>query len=304
MKKGTDLFSTARTISPAHRFFSRLTLTSLLILLLLFLFATESFCGSWPLERKATFLSLGYRGFSGQSYFGQHGEKLGLQRLEEQTLSLYSEYGYSKYVTGIVSIPAFRKLFAQVSPDSPTLSVQSPGDVDLGLRIAMWPGDHDVITLTGLFGIPLGEATQRGGLWAGDDEFNQMVKLGYGHSFADFPLYVQVEAGYNFRSGGYADELHFGAEVGIRPLDPLQILLHVRSVNSQGNGELDFLGGSFGFASNNQRYLMYGPELAVWFSDGVGVNFGLYSVSQARNMPASTAITSGVFFIIPAPSDQ
>ena len=107
------------------------------------------------------------------------GESLGLQRLEEQTLSLYSEYGYSKYVSAIVNIPAFRKLFAQVSPESPLLSVQSPGDVELGMRFAVWSGEQDVITLTGLFGIPLGETTQSDGLWAGDNEYNQMLTFGY-----------------------------------------------------------------------------------------------------------------------------
>lgn len=275
----------------------------LLLFLLIFFNPDGIFAGSWPMERKATYLAINYRGFSGESYYGQHGEKLGLQRLGEQTLSLYSEYGYSKYVTGVVHMPAFRKLSAQISPDSPSLTVQSPGDVDLGIRIAMWSGDADVFTMTGLFGIPLGEATQSDGLWAGDDEFNQILKLGYGHSFGSLPLYLFVETGYNFRSAGYADEIHFGAEVGIRPIDPLRILLRIRSVNSQGNGETGFLGGSFGFASNNQRYLLYGPELEFLLSDGVGINLGLYAVSQARNTAAATVMNSGIFFIIPAPSD-
>jgi hypothetical protein len=276
----------------------------LFFLLLLGLTTSGLFAGSWPMERRATFLSIGYRGFSGQHYYGQHGEEIGLQRLEEQTLSLYSEYGYSKYVTGIVQIPAFRKLYAQLRSDTPLLSVQSPGDVDLGLRFAIWPGDHDVVTVTGLFGIPLGEATQGAGLWAGDDEYNQLVKVGYGHDFEEIPLYALVEGGYNFRSGGYSDEVHFGAEVGIRPWDPLQLTLSVRSVNSQGNGDPSFLGGGFGFSSNNQRYLMYGPELAFWVTPDMGVNVGFYSYSQARNTTSATVITSGVFFVITPPTQH
>ncbi|MFZ1729789.1 MAG: hypothetical protein WBQ23_06200 [Bacteroidota bacterium] len=304
MKKDTYRHSLIHTTIPVHTISSLARSSTILVLLLILFSASESHGGSWPSERKATYLSIGYHGFSGQSYYGQHGEKLGIQRLEEQTLSLYSEYGYSKYVTGIVNMPAFRKLFAQVSPDSPTISVQSPGDVDLGLRAAFWPGDNDVLTVTGLFGIPLGEATQREGVWAGDDEYNQLLKFGYGHSFTGIPMYVHLESGYNFRSGGYADEFVMGAEVGVRLIDPLQLILRVRSVNSQGNGDADFLGGNFGFASNNQRYLMYGPELAFWISEGFGLNLGMYSVTQARNMPASTAVTSGVFFVIPAPSDE
>ncbi len=293
---------------PSHRSISGFIPTSpnpttlILLLLLLCMIPGELLAGSWPMERRATYLSIGYRGFSGQDYYGRNGEKLGMQRLEEQTLTLYSEYGYSKYVTGIVQMPAFRKLYAQVSSDSPLFSVQSPGDVDLGLRFAIWPGERDVVTLTGLFGIPLGEATQTDGIWAGDNEYNQLVKLGYGHTFEPVPLYVHVETGYNFRSGGFADEISFGAEVGIRPWDPLQLTLSVRSMNSQGNGDPEFLGGGFGFSSNNQRYLMYGPELAFWFTDAMGVNVGFYNVAQARNIPSSTAISSGVFFVFTPPT--
>ncbi len=303
MMKGYDP-SIRASLTHATSPFFHFTFVILLLLPLVVMFGGKAVAGSWPLERRATYLSLGYHGFSGQQYYGRQGETLGLQRLEEQTLSLYSEYGYSKYVSGIVHVPAFRKLFAQISPDSPLLSVQSPGDVELGMRFAIWPGDQDVIMVTGLFGIPLGETTQADGLWAGDNEYNQMVTVGYGHSFEELSMRVQVETGYNFRSGGFADEVHVGAELGFRPWYALELLFHVRSVNSQGNGDPDFMGGSFGFSSNNQRYLMYGPELAFWLSDGMGLNVGIYSISQARNMPAVTAVTTGVFFVISSPSGE
>ncbi len=305
MMKGPDTYATLSSRTISHTLLS--LSSSVLLVLMLFLLLTNVAAatgGSWPMERKATYLSFRYSGFNGEAYYGQHGEKLGMQRLGERTLSLYSEYAYSKYVSGIVNMPAFRKLSAQISPESPALSVQSPGDVELGMRAAIWASDVDVFTVTGLLGIPLGEATQIEGLWAGDDEFNQIAKLGYGHSFGSVPLYVIIEAGYNFRSSGYADELHLGAEVGIRPIDLVQLLLRVRSVNSQGNGDLDFAGGSFGFASNNQRYLLYGSELVFWLSDGVGLNLGVYGITEARNMPASTVMNSGISFIIPAPSDH
>ncbi|MBE0644598.1 MAG: hypothetical protein IH600_11010 [Bacteroidetes bacterium] len=304
MKKGYNLPIPACKPFSSFHFPSFPSLFLLFFLVLTFVGTQITEAGSWPLERKATYLSLGYRGFNGQQYYGGQGEKLGLQRLEEQTLTLYSEYGYSKNISGIVSVPAFRKLFAQVSPDSPLLSVQSPGDVELGMRYAIWPGANNVVTFTALFGIPLGEATQTDGLWAGDNEYNQLIKLGYGHSFDGYPLYIHVESGYNFRSGGFSDEIHFGVEVGFRPWDPLELLLRLRTVSSQGNGDPDFHGGSFGFSSNNQSYLMFGPELAFWLSDGMGLNLGVYSISQARNMPAMMAVTTGVFFIISSPTGE
>lgn len=253
---------------------------------------------SWPMQRRTTFLSIGYRGFSGVEYFGHDGSRLGLHRLEEQTLAFSSEYGYSKYVSALVQLPAFRKLYAQTDADAPLLSVQSPGDVDLGLRFTVWPGDRDAISLTALFGIPLGESTQTGGLWAGDNEYNQLLLLRYGHAFEFLGAHVQLESGYNFRSGGYADELRVGAEVGIRPIEPLELRFHLHAVRSQGNGDPEFLGGSFGFASNNQRFIMYGPEAAWWISDGMGVSAGVLTITDARNMPAATVLTTGLFFLL------
>lgn len=274
-----------------------------LLALFVFLFATilaasELLAGNWPMERRATYIAFGYRGFSGQQYYGPAGESLGMQRLEEQTLSFYSEYGYSKYVSAIVQLPAFRKLYAQVDADTPLLSVQSPGDVDLGMRVTAWAGAEDALSLTVLFGIPLGETTQNKGLWAGDNEYNQMLLLRYGHLFRTFDAHVHVETGYNFRSNGYADELRFAAEVGVRPLDLLALKFHLRSVIGQGNGEAGFTGGSFGFSSNNQRYLMYGPEVEFWLSNGMGVNLGLYNITDARNMTASAILQTGVFFLL------
>lgn len=297
MKKGYAR-SVRSASRPARIYFRKILLAIVIAILAQVLVTAPLYAGSWPMERRATYLSIGYRGFSGQQYYGQQGEILGLQRLEEQTLSFYSEYGYSKYVSGIVQMPAFRKLYAQVAPNTPLMSVQSPGDVDLGLRLTLWPGEHDAVSITGLFGIPLGETTQVDGLWAGDNEYNQMVNVRYGHTFESIASHVHVESGYNFRSGGYSDELHFAAEVGVRPFDPVEIKFHLLSVSSQGNGDPSFIGGSFGFSSNNQRFIMYGPELAVWLTGGMGLNVGLYKVAEARNMPSSTVFTSGVFFLL------
>ena len=281
-----------------------LPLAVLVMLLLPLLSPARLSAGSWPMQRRATYFSVGYRGFSGVEYFGRDGTRLGLHRLEEQTLAFSSEYGYSKYVSALVQLPAFRKLYAQTSADAPLLSVQSPGDVDLGLRFTVWPGAQDAISLTALFGIPLGESTQAAGLWAGDNEYNQLIQLRYGHAFDFLGTFVQLESGYNFRSGGYADELRVGGEVGFHPMDAVELKFQLHAVSSQGNGDPDFHGGSFGFASNNQRYVMFGPEASVWLTDGMGVSLGFLTITEARNMPAATLLTTGLFFLLTPRADR
>lgn len=269
---------------------------ALLSALLIVLLAGSAAAGSWPQQKRATYIHLGIRGFQGTSYYGPGGEKVALSRLEEETYAMYSEYGYSRYVTGIVSVPAYRKLLVQEFEGGPTEMTHAPGDIDLGLRIGVYAGDNDVISLTGMFGIPLGETTSPNGLWTGDDEFNQLVMLGYGHSFYPFPAWISVQAGYNFRSEGYADEIHATAEAGVQPWSFLQVMFEVYAVRSRENGASGFVGGSYGFASNNQRYLVYGPKIALWFTDSFGLSVAVHSAANARNVPSALAIATGLNF--------
>ncbi|MBN1446671.1 MAG: hypothetical protein JXA28_01970 [Bacteroidetes bacterium] len=258
--------------------------------------AEPLFADSWPRERRTTFLRLGMRSTASDVYFNGSGERIALHRLEDQTYSLYSEYGYSRYVTAIVHIPAYRRLVAQEAPDGALNIVEAPGDIDLGLRVGIYAGEQDVILLTGMFGIPLGETANGNGLWSGDDEYDQLLSLGYAHSFAPFPAHTAVHAGYHFRSEGYSDEIHISGEIGIRPLSSLELLLRFRSVRSQENGVPDFIGGQYGFAANNQEYLMIGPEATFWITDGFGLVAALYSYSSAKNVPSNMAFTTGIVF--------
>ncbi|MBR9978910.1 MAG: hypothetical protein KFH87_12565 [Bacteroidetes bacterium] len=272
---------------------------AVLVFLPWILLFTDAQADGWSKRDTAdTYLSTGVRGFSGQQYFGPEGEIVDVHRIQEQTIWLSSVHAYSKYVMGIVQIPVFRKLYVQESPEDRLLSVQSPGDVDLGLRLHLFPGSRHILHFTALFGIPLGEATQSDGLWAGDDEYNQLISLGYEYCFVAIPVHWTAEIGYDLRSAGYADELHLRAGLSVYPWERLRLGVKADLLSGQGNGNAAFTGGSFGFAGNNRRYLLYGAEAALLLTDGMGLNFGAYTVTNARNMPSSLFLTSGVFFLI------
>lgn len=255
----------------------------------------------WPLESGYTYLSLGINGFRGNGYFGRTGGEVSVTRLEESTLRFYSEYGYSRYVTGTVNVPAYRTLTVQESADSPLHRVESPGDIELGLRIGIYPGENDAILLSGIFGIPLGETTNDEGLWSGDDEYDQAVLIGYGREFPSLAMRVSVQGGYHFRNDGFSDELLLNGCAELRPLNVLQLLLHVRYLQSQENGNPEFTGGRYGFGSNDRRFLMYGPELALWITRGFGLRASVFATTEARNMPSAALISAGLFLLV-APS--
>jgi hypothetical protein len=291
------------SLLPRHgrHLFATVPIFSLILLAALLLNTGEAQAQRWPLERGYTYLRLGLNGFHGDQYYGSNGSEVQVQRLEENTWRFYSEYGYSRYVTGIVSVPAYRTLLVQENAEAPVQRVESPGDIELGLRIGIFPGENDVILLAGYFGIPLGETANRNGLWSGDDEYDQTVMLGYGHYFERFAARLSVQGGYHFRNDGYSDEVLVNGDVELRPLDFLEFVLRVRYLQSQGNGDPTFAGGRYGFASNHRRFLMYGPEVALWITRDFGVSASVYATTDARNMPAATLFSAG-FFLLVAPS--
>lgn len=287
------------TLRRTYHLAGRLHLTAVPTLIL-FLFILQSIplsAGSWPQKKRTTYLHVGLHGFNTDAYYNAAGNKVTLHRLEEQTYRLYSEYGYSKYVTGIVNVPGYRKLVVQESAGSPTQVVEAPGDIELGLKIGIYASEVDVFTLSGIFGIPIGETANHSGLWSGDDEYNQLVSVGYMHSFDPFPARIGAQSGYNIRSRGYSDEIHVRGEIELRPLSFLQLFMRVHSVAAQGNGDPDFRGGNYGYAANNQHFVMYGPEAAVWLGEGVGITAAAQYVTSARNVPSSVVFSTGFFFM-------
>ncbi len=251
---------------------------------------------TWPRESRTTYLRIGMQGFMSDAYFNADGEEIPVHRLEAQTYALYSEYGYSRYVTAIVHVPAYRKLLVQETDRGESVQVESPGDIDLGLRINMFAGTDDIVFLSGMFGIPLGETANTGGLWSGDNEYDQLAMLGYSHAFPSQHATISLSGGYHFRSEGYSDAVRFEAEASVRPVSIVQLLLRFRSVTPQGNGAPDFTGGSYGFAANNREYLLFGTELTFWLTKGFGLHGAFHSLRAARNVSSDMMFSTGIVF--------
>lgn len=252
---------------------------------------------SWPRKERSTYLRLGLRGFDSDGYFNAAGNRIAVHRLQAWTYSLYSEYSYSRHVSAIVDIPAYRKLMVQERPDGELNVVEAPGDINLGLRIAVFPGASNALYARGVFSIPIGETSNINGLWSGDDEYDQLLTLGYMHRFDVAEMTFAMEGGYHFRTDGYSDELVFAADASVRPMTALELAVHARLVRSQKNGKEGFIGGQYGFAANNQEFLAIGPELTFWLSHGFGLNAAVYSYPLAKNLSSAVTFSTGIVFL-------
>jgi hypothetical protein len=133
------------------------------------------------------------------------------------------------------------------------------------------------------------------GLYIGDGEFNQLLKLQLGISFYPLPIYFSGEAGFNNRSNGYSDEFHYLAEVGYIFKNKLLLVFRTRGVESLKNENDPTVGDSFGLFANNQRYLTYGPEISYWFYPAFGISAGVEGATRGENVLSAPAFSFGIF---------
>ncbi|MCZ7555329.1 MAG: hypothetical protein M5R41_02850 [Bacteroidia bacterium] len=268
----------------------------LLLSLFLLLVSSQSFSSGWPRAQRQTYLHLGWSGFSTDTYLAGS-TPVTLENLSENSFAFYGEYGYSERLTGTVRLPGYRMLSLRTK-DGLTSNVQAPGDVEAGLRYA-WIHDGSTVFSTGITAsFPLGETSDRMGLWTGDGEYNQLFSLNLEHRLTAFPACAALALGFNNRNAGYSDELILGAQIGVRTVGPISLSMLLLAVEPLKNGSLDYFGGNYGFATNRQRYLQYGPELSIDLMDGFGMNIAVLAVTRAENVASAVTVRSGVYFTL------
>ncbi len=289
-----------RCIDPSSNIFwnPRMTLaTTLRFLAVALLVSAQCFATGWPRQERQTYLHFGWNGFSADTY--QAGTtSVAVDQLSENSFALYGEYGYSQDMTGMVRLPGYRILSLRTESSAPAVNVEAPGDVELGLRYALWNPGNSVLNISVMASFPLGETSDRMGLWTGDNEYNQVFGLEFGHRFESFPAFISVFSGFNNRNNGYSDELRFGAEVGVADLGPVSISMLLHAVEPLNNGKADYTGGNYGFATNRQRYMQYGPEITMQIVEGFGINVAALAVSGAENVPSAMMFRSGLYFTL------
>jgi hypothetical protein len=69
-------------------------------------------------------------------------------------------------------------------------------------------------------------------------------------------------------------------------------------VEPLNNGLADYSGGNYGFATNRQRYMQFGPEITVELMDGFGLNVAALAVTRAENVASAVTMRSGIFFTL------
>lgn len=277
---------------------SRLALTCCLLLAS----AQEMNAAGWTQKDGHGFYKLGFQALYARKYHEPSGNVTRITPLGDYTLSLYGEYGFNGWLTGLAYVPFLKlnTLDRVVGRESQTVYFEGDkasgiADVDVGLRVGLIQRSPTVLSVGVLLGLPLGNANQPNGLLSGDGEFNQLVTLEAGHSFYPAPMYANARIGFNNRTRGFSDEFRFGVQVGYTFESLFTVTVHGQGVQSLKNGEVTAAGGMNGLYANNQSYIEYGAELGCALSDMYGISLGVSSATQGRNVLSAVKYSTGVF---------
>lgn len=151
-----------------------------LSVLFCFSFLTVS-AGAWLQGKSKGYFKLNYSLMQASTYYNNEGVISSTLNQSFNQASLYGEYGITKKLDIIVTVPFYAK-HEMLDLD---ILLESIGDIDIAFKIPINYIDKFKTSLSLKFGIPTGD--NLGGedffLQTGDGEFNQELTLDFSRSF-------------------------------------------------------------------------------------------------------------------------
>jgi len=271
------------------------------IVLLFSLTLNSLFGGAWTQKVNSGFYKLGLRYISATNYYNKDGNKTEIPKLTNVFVAFYGEYGIIDQLTVIANLSLLESTNIDDLKNNGNIVLKGSSnsgisDSEMGLRYRIWQGEGSIISTELVLGIPIGNTENELEIYTGDDEFNQILKILYGQSFYPLPLYLSAQFSFNNRTGGFSDEIRYATEIGFNFIPNMLLALKIHGVETLENGSDNVSGGSYGFHTNNQKYLAFGPELNYSVTNSIGFSIGFESATNAANIPSALAYSFGIYF--------
>lgn len=270
---------------------------SLILIFSLFILKNVS-SQAWTKPKGEGFYKFDYTLIQTNKVYDPGGKIVPFRNLGNHTLSLYGERGITDKFTIQAYIPFFVRNVLNETKGAQTGVLLEPGieennigDIDIAFRYAL-PFGSLPISATLLFGLPSGNNTQNSGLFTGDGEFNQMLKISTGVGAAKW--WTQFGLGYNNRTKGFSDEVRYDGEFGYKMLnDKLLTIFKLSGIESLNNGTEG--PSSTGLFSNNVEFLSPGLELLYFIKPKIGLSFRAAGAVKGQNVLAAPSFSFGIF---------
>ena len=275
----------------------KLSVASIIIILLLILPVTEIFAGAWPQKKGTGYYKADFRYLSGKKIYNSDGDKVAIPDFTNMTVGVAGFYGFTDNLTFILNATVYNS----VKLDTPTTAlgfdneVQGFGDIIIGAKYGLAKFGQSVVSGKLLLNLPTGTSTPDGGLWTGFGDYFQTIGLEYGYSLWPIRGYLNAAVSYTNHTQGISDAFNYGIEGGYTIVKNLSFILRFHGQLSMNNGDPNVKGG-FGVFSNNQQFIAYNAELAYKFTNNFGVK-GYYEGGRAgKNIISAPVFNVGVFF--------
>lgn len=280
------------------------------IFTLLLILSSQLVSAQWTKEKNKGYYKLAFWSLVSDQHYTDSGEIDPNATRGIFNLSFYAEYGLSDPLDVVAYIPFFARTYQnnQISGTTGETiqegeAINSIGDIDLGLRYRILQNEKLALSTTLKLGIPLGEDAggSDGSFQTGDGEFNQLLQLDLGVplTLKKISLYAKAYLGYNNRTKGFSDEVHFGGELGVSLLKKkLWVIGRINNVRSTQNGDLSAQNTQGSIFANNIEYTSIAGELNYYLSKKLGISFTYASAVSGRIIYATPSISGGVFLDI------
>lgn len=278
---------------------------NVLVLLIALFIPVATIAGGWPQKKGKGYFKIGQMISISSRYFNPEGNKITIEpRIGLYVTSFYGEYGLTDKLTVVGYVPfvtrsVLNNLQLRNGEFKEGDALTSFGDTEIGLKYGLVKDKPIVMSATLSVGLPLGNpgSPETSGLQTGDGEFNQKLSLDVSKSFYPKPIYASVSAGFNNRTKGFSEEVHFGAEVGYS-VGRFTIITKLNGVESLRNGDTRDNEQQSVFG-NNIEFLTFTPELIYEFSSGKsGLSANIVTVISGSQVLASPAYNAGFFLKI------
>lgn len=256
------------------------------------------FSQAWSRPKGEGFYKFDYTLIQANQVFDPGGKVVPFRTLGNHTFSLYGERGITDKFTLQAYVPFLVRNVLNETRGAqsgvllePGIAHNSIGDIDIAFRYAL-PFGKLPVSAALLLGLPTGNSTQNSGLFTGDGEFNQILKMNTGFGTAKW--WTQFGVGFNNRTKGYSDEVRYDAEFGYKMLDQkLYTILKLSGIESLNNGTVG--ASSTGLFSNNLEYLSPALEFLYFLKPKLGLSFRAAGAVKGQNVLASPSFSVGIF---------
>lgn len=277
--------------------------TSLSVLLMSIVSLSAFAGGGWVKNKGQGYYKLGQTWVSDMGYFAGEGIFSESLNTDLFTTSFYMEHGLDKGLSVELYLPFYTRHSVTGSYVENEISrefnesVGGLGDMNVGLRWKMM--EKGLLNWSGTFtlGLPLGnpERGQRGNLFTGDGEFNQIIRTDMSAPFGGKTIggYANVYGGFNNRSGLFMNEWLYGAELGLSAIDSrLWLIGRYNAIDVIGQQDASVSPNTFAASAT---FATYSASLSFLVTEKVGISFDYTGLASGEIQLVDAAYAGGVF---------